>query len=142
MKKMMRRGLALLLTLIMVIGMAPNITLSAEAAGAAGLTVVDKINDPETLNNWRDYYGANALMPDGTRGISTWKAGGVWTDKSVFASNQALTAANLPVSLVDSNDFVVSLSASSLISAILSLISFSNICFSHSCCSFEFILCS
>lgn len=111
---LLQKVLALALTAVLVLGMVPNISLPAEAAeNEASLTVSNKVADPETLNNWQDYYGDNALLPDGSRGISTWKAGGVWTDKSVFADDQALTDAGFPsgVTLDESNDFMVSLSA-------------------------------
>lgn len=108
----MQKLWAVVLTLVMVIGMLPNITMPATAASEqASLTVSNKIADPETLNNWEAYYGDASTLPNGRTGVSTWKAGGVWTDKSVFASDADITAANLPASLNDSNDFLVSLSA-------------------------------
>jgi len=110
---LLQKVMALTLTLVMVIGLMPNFTLPATAAEQAALSVTGKVADPETLNNWQDYYGDQSLLPDGGRGISTWKAGGVWTDKSVFSTDQELTAAGFPsgVALDDTNDFIVSLSA-------------------------------
>ena len=100
-----KRMLALLLVLVMTLGCLPVMTNAAE------LEVSNKVADPETLNNWQGYYGDSSLLPDGSTGISTWKAGGVWTDKSVFANNTDITAAGLPTSLADPNAFLVSLSA-------------------------------
>ncbi len=100
-----KRMLALLLVLVMTLGYLPVMTNAAE------LEVSNKVADPETLNNWQGYYGDSSLLPDGSTGISTWKAGGVWTDKSVFANNTDITAAGLPTSLADPNAFLVSLSA-------------------------------
>lgn len=113
-----QKVMALALTAILVIGMAPNVTLPVTAAeGDASLTVTGKVADTQTLNNWQDYYGKNSLLPDGkTPGISTWKAGGVWTDKSVFADDYTFTSVdpdvpNVTLTLDDENDFLVSLSA-------------------------------
>ena len=98
---LIKKALAVLLTLAMIAGYLPVMSNAAE------LTVSNKIADPETLYNYRDYYGENSLLPDGSQGISTWKAGGVWTDKSVFASDAAIAQADLPTSLTDKNAFLV-----------------------------------
>ena len=101
----LRNILALFLVLALVVGYLPIMTDAAE------LTVSNKVADPQTLHNWKAYYGNSSVLPNGSTGISTWKAGGVWTDKSVFASNEDITAAGLPASLEDANAFLVALSA-------------------------------
>ncbi len=104
-----KRITALVMTLVMVIGLMPHVALPAFAAEQANLTVIGKIADPDSFDNWQDYYGNNSLLPDGTRGISTWKAGGVWTDKSVYADStkfpNSVTMDN------QANNFLVALSA-------------------------------
>ena len=87
----------------------PSITLPASAANQTDLTAIGKVADPSSFNNWKDYYGTNSLLPDGSKGISTWKAGGVWTDKSVYADSSAF-----PNSIVmdnQANNFLIALSA-------------------------------
>ncbi len=104
-----KRIMALFLSLVMVIGLIPSVTLPTIAAEQANLVIVDKIADDDSFDNWKDYYGNNSLLPDGTRGVSTWKAGGVWTDKSVYAD-----ATKFPGSVVmdnPTNNFLVALSA-------------------------------
>ena len=104
-----KRIMALFLTLAMVIGLIPNVALPVFAAEQANLTAIGKVVDPSSFDNWRDYYGNNSLLPDGSRGISTWKAGGVWTDKSVYADSSAF-----PNSVTMNNrdkNFLVALSA-------------------------------
>lgn len=86
-----KRLMALLLSLVMVIGIVPSIALPTDAASTdadSQINLINKIADDDSFDNWKDYYGLNSLLPDGTtRGISTWKAGGVWTDKSVYANS-------------------------------------------------------
>ncbi|MBE7001872.1 MAG: hypothetical protein E7421_04120 [Ruminococcaceae bacterium] len=104
-----KRLTALLMTVALMIGLMPTITLPAAAATLPGLTVSDKIADHASFDNWKDYYGTNSLLPDGTRGISTWKAGGVWTNKSVYNDSDAF-----PSSVTmdnEANNFLVALSA-------------------------------
>ncbi len=105
----LKRITALFLSVVMVIGLVPNVALTAVAADRADLTAADKVVDPSSFDNWKDYYGANSLLPDGTRGTSTWKAGGVWTDKSVYNDSTAF-----PDSVTMNNrdkNFLVALSA-------------------------------
>lgn len=79
MKKMMKRGLALLLTLIMIIGMVPSFTLPVTAVSAS--TTVDV--DPGTAAQWEQIMGTSV---DGAR-----YAGRVWVDKSVYKDGQEVT---------------------------------------------------
>ncbi len=104
-----KRITAFVLTLFMVVGLMPGVTKLTVSAAQAGLVISDKRVDGESFESWKDYYGTNSILPDGTRGISTWKAGGVWTDKSVYADTQ-----KFPSSVImndQTNNFLVALSA-------------------------------
>lgn len=79
MKKMMKRGLALLLTLVMVFGMVPNFTVPAAAVPLDPTVAVD----PGTTADWENIMGTSA---DGTR-----YAGRVWVDKSVYKDGDTVT---------------------------------------------------
>jgi len=104
-----KRIIALLMAFVLVIGLMPHVTLSARAAEQASLTTVSKISDPSSFDNWKNYYGENSLLPDGTRGVSTWKAGGVWTDKSVYTDSTAFPSSVTMDNQI--NNFLVALSA-------------------------------
>ena len=105
-----KRIMALFMALAMVIGLMPVITLPVLAAEQANLTVMDKVADPSSFDNWMDYYGENSLLPNGGRGISTWKAGGVWTDKSVYADSSEFVDSGVTMDN-QANNFLVALSA-------------------------------
>ena len=105
----LKRITSLLLTFVMVITLMPDVILSSIAAENAELTAIGKVADPDSFDNWKDYYGNNSLLPDGSRGVSTWKAGGVWTDKSVYTDSS-----KFPNSVTMDNqadNFLVALSA-------------------------------
>ena len=102
---------AVLLSLVMVLGMIPPVTVTAVGADAVVRTA-----DPSTMND----YEALFLNPD-TIGVelTTENAGGVWTDKSVFAANAvpgeltgAVSEIGSTIPMVDTGDnFLVALSA-------------------------------
>ncbi len=93
----LQKLLALALTLVLVIGLLPNVQLPATAA----ISAADRVADPSTLNEWEDYFGPDVL--------STEFAGGVWTDKSVFTNANAFRA---EITMDDpANNFLISLSA-------------------------------
>ena len=71
---MWKRIFAGVMTLVLILGFAPGISVPAEAKTAVfgGLGVKD--TDPATVNNWKN------VIPN----LDTTYAGGVWTDKSVF----------------------------------------------------------
>ena len=79
MKKMMRRGLALVLTLVLVLSLLPNFSLPTNAAIVDPPTAVD----PGTADAWEDIMGTAA---DGNR-----YAGRVWVDKSVYKDGDTVT---------------------------------------------------
>lgn len=74
---------AVILTLAMLLGMLPVISLAAESTGVSA--AVDKVADPGTVNTYQDLLGTFA---DGNR-----YAGRLWTDKSVFYDEEALVDA-------------------------------------------------
>ena len=67
---------------------------------AAG-TDVNRIADPSTMDDWKNYFGSTHL--------STENAGGVWTDKSVFTD--AASFGGTGISMNDEDGFLVALSA-------------------------------
>ncbi len=71
----LNRLLSILLCLALLMSYLPATSLVAEAADDP------RVTDPHTLNQWNQFFGAQA---DGS--LSTEFAGGVWTDKSVFTS--------------------------------------------------------
>ena len=75
MKYLMKRMLSLILCLSMIIAWVPAGITQASAAPAQ---VANRVADPNTMNQWEDYFGPDKL--------STEFAGGVWTDKSVLTS--------------------------------------------------------
>ncbi len=96
-KRLSDRLIALLLSVVMVFSMVP--AMSAAAA------VASKVADPSTMDSWKDFF--DPLNPD------TEHAGGVWTDKSVFASVDANSVfEDAGISLADpTENFLVVLSA-------------------------------
>ncbi len=102
----------LCLTLLMTFLPLAGLTVSAGAASS-----YSRATDPDTLNQWKQYFGIQTNHPQDVA-LSTEFAGGVWTDKSVFAPTaipNELTRAEYKgntFSLSDKGDnFLVSLSA-------------------------------
>lgn len=97
-KRLTDRLIALVLSVVMVISLMPVMS--------TGAAIASKVADPSTMDSWTDFF-------DPSNGISTEHAGGVWTDKSVFASvpsGSVLDQAG--ISLKDpSENFMVVLSA-------------------------------
>ena len=102
---------AVVLTLVMVLGMVPPMTVTAVGADA-----VTRVADPSTLNEYQELF----LTPDAIGvELTTENAGGIWTDKSVFSAGAVpaeLTGAtseeNTTISVTDTGDnFLVALSA-------------------------------
>ncbi|MBR2309087.1 MAG: DUF11 domain-containing protein [Oscillospiraceae bacterium] len=67
------RLIAMLLCIAMVAAYLPGMIMNATAAASD-----NKIVDPYTIHDWKQYFGPDVM--------STEYAGGVWTDKSVFKS--------------------------------------------------------
>ncbi len=89
-----KRLLALLLCVAMVAVYLPSMAMNASAAEG-----ISKVADASTMNDWENFFGPNKL--------STEFAGGVWTDKSVFADASAFSG----VTMDDANSFLVAMSA-------------------------------
>ena len=99
-----QKSLAWLLTLVLVIGLAPSVALAVPESH------VDRTADAATIDAWRPLF----VDPDAADvKITTENAGGIWTDKSVF------TADNVPsqwltdgIRIADRDDnFLIALSA-------------------------------
>lgn len=98
---------SVLLSVMLVVGMLPGVSLPAAAAdeaeqtGSAELATAGRVSDPSTMNEWEDYFGPDML--------STEFAGGVWTDKSVFTDADEFRA---EITMDDpDNHFLIALSA-------------------------------
>ena len=85
--KKIRKVIAVILCVMMVFGNFPmNISFAAETAGIIGAG--NPVTDAGTLNTWKGFFfGENG------EATNTLNAGGVWTDKSVFASAEAFRTA-------------------------------------------------
>lgn len=107
-----KRLLALLLCIAMVAAYLPGMTMPAKAATNDNTTV-----DPETLDQWQNYFGQMAPNANNVA-LTTEYAGGVWTDKSVFDPDNIpgqLTSAKYNgngISVTDNGEnFLIALSA-------------------------------
>ena len=100
-KRTFNKLLSFLLCVAMLASYLPIATLTASGADQTlGVVAGSKTADPSTLDGWQTYFGPQKM--------DTEFAGAVWTDKSVFASeNNGLPG----VALDDENNFLVSLSA-------------------------------
>lgn len=76
---LMQRLMALVLSIVLVVACMPAITLPVKAATGADNTIVD----PQTLDQWQNYFGVMASNANDVQ-LTTEYAGGIWTDKSVF----------------------------------------------------------
>lgn len=83
-------------------------TTEAAATPDSTVTGVEKIADPDTSAGWRTFFGINENNPV----YSTDKAGRIWVDASVYASNEDAAAAGVAAQMDDpQNDFLISISA-------------------------------
>lgn len=93
-----QKTMAMILSLVLIIGLVPTYAVAAQTRSVA---VDSRVSDPNTMNQWQDYFGENM--------ISTEFAGGVWTDKSVLTSASDFRA---DISMNDpDNHFLIALSA-------------------------------
>ncbi len=95
--KLTHRFMSLLLCAAMLLSCLPVLGVQA-AAASVSLTA-----DPSTMNDWKEYF----LPENGD--LSTENAGGIWTDKSVFADATAFAGTGIEREAADS--FLVALSA-------------------------------
>lgn len=105
MKKVLNKAISLILTMAIVLSLFAGFGMMASAASNPNF---NKVADAHTLDGWREFFGTNFT--------SSENAGGVWTDKSVFADNSYFTgltdAYNRPiVPEVADDSFLVALSA-------------------------------
>lgn len=83
-------------------------TTEAAATPDSTVTGVEKVADPDTSAGWRTFFGINENNPV----YSTDKAGRIWVDASVYASNEDAAAAGVAAQMDDpQNDFLISISA-------------------------------
>ena len=80
MKKLFNKTLSILLTMAIVLSLFAGMGTVAFAASNPNFS---KVADAPTLDGWRNFFG--------TTFTSSENAGGVWTDKSVFADNSYFT---------------------------------------------------
>ncbi len=79
-KTLTKRLTSLLLCVALLLGLVPASLVNAAAGDTGAISTVSsaKIADPHNLHGWKDFFGPNYL--------NTENSGGVWSDKSVFAS--------------------------------------------------------
>lgn len=101
--KMGKKGLSLVLALVMLISMLPLHLLSVTAEGTGGNPYYDRVADVSTMDNWTKYFDLRDQY------LNTANAGGVWTDKSVFTDASAFPES---VTMVNEDEnFLTALSA-------------------------------
>ncbi len=93
-RKFFKKLTSLILTLAMVLTLAPTTFLAVNAATGAVA-----VADGSTADTWKNFF------PVDPNNLSTKNAGGIWTDKSVFTSNA------LGITKDANEDFLVALSA-------------------------------
>ncbi len=106
-KPKFNKALSVLLSIIITLSVFSGLGISAAAATTPN-PYFSKIADAPTLDGWKSFFGSTHH--------STENAGGVWTDKSVFADTSAFTgltdAYNNPITpSVTDRSFLVALSA-------------------------------
>ncbi len=94
-----KRIVSFMLIFCMMFTYLPFAVDSASVPFASGNTA--KTVDPSALDGWKRFFGPDIM--------TTANAGGVWTDKSVFADVSAFPANTIELS--DPNNFIVALSA-------------------------------
>ncbi len=104
-----RKILTMFLATVLMIAGVPWTSLTASAHTT--LNPTNKVADASTLDGWETYFGENAKIDDNTTGYTTEYAGGVWTDKSVFA--EGTTIDGQTIGLTDNENFLVTLSTMS-----------------------------
>ena len=103
-----KRLIAMLLSIVLVLSVMPSLNVTAKVVESSAVV------DPSSMDTWKD-----AFLPSGLP--STEHAGGIWTDKSVFANatekqrkafEEAFgSAMAAKLAWTDTNNFLVALSA-------------------------------
>ncbi len=99
-KKFIQKAVSILLCAVLLLTYAPAAIKANALTGG-----FNKVVDPYSIDDWRQFF----LKSDGI--FNTENAGGVWTDKSVFADASYFTGKGLNVTMKDPNNFLVGLSA-------------------------------
>ncbi|WP_297183730.1 hypothetical protein [uncultured Enorma sp.] len=119
MRHLLRMLSASLLALTFLVTSLSSATFALAAPGSStaespatehnsAVTGVEKVADPDTSADWRTFFGISENNPV----YSTDKAGRIWVDASVYASNEDAAAAGIAAQMDDpQNDFLVSISA-------------------------------
>lgn len=119
MRRLLRMLSASLLALTLLVTSLSSATFALAAPGSStaespatehnyAVTGVEKIADPDTSTGWRTFFGISENNPV----YSTDKAGRIWVDASVYASNEDAAAAGIAAQMDDpQNDFLISISA-------------------------------
>ena len=119
MRRLLRMLSASLLALTLLVTSLSSATFALAAPGSStaespatehssAVTGVEKVADPDTSAGWRTFFGINENNPV----YSTDKAGRIWVDASVYASNEDAAAAGIAAQMDDpQNDFLISISA-------------------------------
>ncbi len=95
--RLSNRILSIFLCLAMLVSYLPGVGLFANAAD----TGLNMLADPSTMHDWQNFFPISG-------NLTTENAGGVWTDKSVFADDQAFADMGITAG---ANRFLVALSA-------------------------------
>jgi len=97
-----KRIIATILSIALMITQVPWAAMGVFAQTSLDIVSGSQIADPDTTNDWVNYFGKVNNQ------ISTEYAGGVWTDKSVFAGNKTLDGVSFTAG---ENNFLVATSA-------------------------------
>lgn len=119
MRRLLRMLSASLLALTLLVTSLSSATFALAAPGSStaespatkhssAVTGVEKVADPDTSPGWRAFFGIDENNPV----YSTDKAGRIWVDASVYASDEDAAAAGVAAQMDDpQNDFLISISA-------------------------------
>ncbi len=105
MKKLKLQGkriVSFFLAFLMLFSAVKIIGTTSTMADSSSVTDT-RVSDPNTMNDWVKYFGAN--IP------TTQNAGSVWTDKSVFTNADAFSDMGITMDGTDNKSFLVALSA-------------------------------
>lgn len=110
-KNIWKRVFSLVLCMVLVASYLPTGILPAVAVGNNTALDIDKVADPNTMDDWRTYFGTDS-------NFNTEFAGAVWTDKSVFTDATAFSniskdsqGNDVSITMTDPNDMLIALSA-------------------------------
>ena len=95
-----RKVIVILLCFLLVFTMIPTIAMPTFANTATDTRVVDE----NTMDTWQDYFGSGVN--------NTLNAGGIWTDKSVFANDipREFTSKGISIDETKNTNFLVAMS--------------------------------